>query len=99
MKNAPGAVFFNWRNSQLTQALVLCGDGVLYLIAGSGERGVALHFVDDVFPLGIHLVEMADAGAVAFKVAQYFTEDENLVLVFNTIVLEQELALGSHESP
>ena len=75
------------------------GDGVLNFIAGFGEWSIALHFVDDVFPLRIHLVEMADAGTVAFKVAQDFAEDEYLVLVFNTIVLEQELALGSDEGP
>ena len=78
---------------------MLGGDGVLYLITGFGQGGVALYFVNHVFPLGVHPVEMAESGAVAFQVAQYFAEDEYLVLVFNAVVLEQKLALSADEGP
>ncbi len=37
-------------------------DGVLDFIAGFRQGCVALHFVDDVFPLRVHLVEMAVDG-------------------------------------
>jgi hypothetical protein len=60
---------------------------------------MAFHFVDDIFPFAIHLVKVTDARPVTFEIPENFTEDEDLVHVFNIIIFEQELALGADKRP